>query len=101
MVEGRREQEGRGRHTSEAIVRSSGHINRGRMFFKKARLRSVSMISSSASRGWRGKDAGEDLQAFMAQVRKLRVRSFILAVVDLRFRIWLWCDGIFGMGKYF
>lgn len=39
---------------------------------------SDSMISSSASRGCRGKEAGEDLQALMAQVRKLRVRSFIL-----------------------
>jgi hypothetical protein len=27
--------------------------------------------------GWRGKLAEEDLQAFTAQVRKLRVRSFI------------------------
>ena len=47
------------------------------MFFKKARLMSDSTISSSASRGCRGKEAGEDLHALMAQVRKLRVRSFI------------------------
>lgn len=34
--------------------------------------------TSSQSFGWRGKDVEVDLQAFTAQVRKLRVRSFIL-----------------------
>jgi hypothetical protein len=67
----------RGACTSAVIVRNSSHINRGNMFFRKGRFRSVSTISSSASRGWSGKDAGEVLHAFMAQVRKLRVRSFI------------------------
>lgn len=42
---------------------------------------SVSCISSSASRGWRGKERGLVLQVLMAQVRKLRVRSFIAATV--------------------
>lgn len=61
-------------------MRISSHINRGKMFFRKATLMSVSTTSSSASRGWRGKADGVDLQDLMAQVRKLRVRSFIFAV---------------------
>jgi hypothetical protein len=52
------------------------------MFFKKGRLRSDSWISSSASRGCRGKERGLVLQVLMAQVRKLRVRSFILATLQ-------------------
>lgn len=43
----------------------------------KSGFRSVSIFSNSASLGCRGKAAGEDLQDFRAQVRKLRVRSFI------------------------
>lgn len=42
---------------------------------------SASWISSSASRGCSGKDAGFVLQVFMAQVRKLRVRSFMVGNV--------------------
>jgi hypothetical protein len=37
--------------------------------------------TSSQSCGCRGKLSEDDLQAFTAQVRKLRVRSFIFAVV--------------------
>lgn len=33
--------------------------------------------TNSHSFGWRGKESEEDLQAFTAQVRKLRVRSFM------------------------
>ena len=40
-------------------------------------MTSASTISSSASRGCKGKDAGFVLQALIAQVRKLRVKSFI------------------------
>jgi hypothetical protein len=69
--------------TSFAITLISSHINRGNMFFKNGRLRSDSWISSSASRGCRGKDAGFVLQVLMAQVRKLSVRSFILDVCAL------------------
>lgn len=65
------------KRTSEVIVRISSHMRRGRMFLRKGRLISVSTISSSASRGWSGKEVGDVLQDFMAQVRKLRVRSFI------------------------
>jgi hypothetical protein len=67
-------------HTSLLIVRSSSHISRGRMFLRKGRLMSDSWISSSASRGCRGKEEAWVLQVFMAQVRKWRVRSFIVAV---------------------
>jgi hypothetical protein len=63
--------------TSDDITRNSSHINLGKMFCKNNKLRSVSTISSSASRGCKGKEAGFVLQVFMAQVRKLRVRSFI------------------------
>lgn len=46
----------------------------------KGAFRSASTTSSSASRGWRGKAAGLDLQALRAQVRKLRVSSFMVAM---------------------
>lgn len=68
----------RGR-TSLLMMRSSSHINRGRMFFKKGRLRLASTISSSESLGWRGKEEACVLQALIAQVRKLSVRSFMVA----------------------
>jgi len=38
---------------------------------------SVSTISSSASFGCSGKEVGDVLHAFIAQVRKLRVKSFM------------------------
>jgi hypothetical protein len=75
----------RGR-TSDAIVLNSSHISRGNIFFRNGRLMSDSTISSSESRGWRGKDVVLDLQVLMAQVTKLRVRSFILVSVDVERR---------------
>lgn len=69
-----------GRPSSLHITLNSFHRMRGKMFFRNARFTSASTISSSASRGCRGKDAGFVLQALMAQVRKLRVRSFIFCV---------------------
>jgi hypothetical protein len=66
--------------TSDVIVLSSSHISLGNIFFRNARFISVSMISSSASRGWRGKEEAEDLHDFIAHVRKLRVRSFIFEI---------------------
>lgn len=68
------------------------------MFFRNGRLMSDSMISSSASRGCRGKEAGEDLQALMAQVRKLRVRSFILVGVLFSSSSFLWWRTRVGTG---
>ena len=79
--------EGRGGRTSLQIVRSSSHINRGKMFFRNGRLTSASWISSSTSRGWRGKLEACVLQVLMAQVRKLRVRSFIVAAWG-RYEVW-------------
>lgn len=38
----------------------------------------MSSSTSSASLGWRGNEAAETLQALAAQVKKLRLRSFIL-----------------------
>lgn len=38
-------------------------------------------VTSSASRGWRGKEAVDDLQAFTAQVRKFSVRTFIVWIL--------------------
>jgi hypothetical protein len=38
-------------------------------------------LTSSQSLGWRGKAADVDLQDLTAQVRKLRVRTFIAALV--------------------
>jgi hypothetical protein len=73
------------------MVLNSSHISRGNMFFRNGRLMSDSTISSSESLGWRGKDVVEDLQVLMAQVTKLRVRSFISAVacmVIYGYRCW-------------
>lgn len=38
----------------------------------------MSSCASSASLGWRGNEAAEDLQALTAQVRKLRLSSFMI-----------------------
>jgi hypothetical protein len=74
--------------TSPQIVLNSGHIRRGSMFVRNGRLMSASRISSSASRGCSGKDATFVLHVLTEQVRKLRVRSFILG----RRRCELSCD---------
>lgn len=50
------------------------------MFVMKSGFRSTSTCSSSASFGWSGNAAGDDLQVLRAHVRKLRVRSFILTI---------------------
>lgn len=58
----------------------AGQSRRGSMFTMSWVLMSASTISSSAFLGWRGKLEAWGLQALRAQVMKLRVRSFILAV---------------------
>lgn len=68
----------RWKRTSLLIVRRSSHIRRGRIFFRNGKLTSDSWISSSASRGCSGKEVDCVLHVLMAQVRKLRVRSFIV-----------------------
>lgn len=65
------------KHTSEAITQSAFQSIRGRILRSKAVFRGMSLLTSEHSFGCRGKDALVDLQAFTAQVRKLRVRSFI------------------------
>lgn len=66
------------KRTSVAVTFNASHSIRGSMLARKVGLYSPSTCSSSASRKWRGKEAGEDLQALTAQVRKLAVRIFIL-----------------------
>lgn len=53
------------------------------MFCRKGRLISLSSITSSASRGCRGKEEGCVLQLLTAQVRKLRVSNFIVLGVGV------------------
>lgn len=52
---------------------------RGSMFLMKVGFMSISICSSSASWGCSGKAAAVALHVLRAQVRKLRVRSFILS----------------------
>jgi len=70
--------------TSLAVIFSASHSIRGNIFARKVGLYSPSTCSSSVSRKWSGKEAGEDLQAFTAQVRKLAVRIFIFEGVKGR-----------------
>ena len=65
------------RRTSSATVLKASHSTLGSTLIRSFGLSSISSVTSSQSFGWRGKLALEDLQAFTAQVRKLRVRSFI------------------------
>lgn len=66
-----------GKESSEAIIHKAFQSIRGRIFNSKAVFKGISLLTSEHSLGWRGKLALVDLQAFTAQVRKLRVRSFI------------------------
>lgn len=68
---------GRGDFTSAARLFIASQSNLGNIFVMNRGFRSISICSSSASFGWRGNAAGVDLQVLRAQVRKLRVRSFI------------------------
>ena len=68
--------------TSVAVIFSASHSRRGKMLMRKSGLNSVSTSSSTASRKWRGKAVGADLQALTAQVRKLTVRIFMVFCVS-------------------
>ncbi len=68
---------GRGGRTSEDVTSSALQSIRGKMLTRSLGFSSMVSWTSSASLGCRGKDWLEDLQAFTAQVRKLRVRIFI------------------------
>jgi hypothetical protein len=52
----------------------------GNMLNRSFGLGSSSAASSSQSLGWRGKDALLDLQAFTAQERKFKVKTFIFTL---------------------
>ena len=68
----------RGERTSEAVVTRAFQSSRGRILRRSLGLGSSSAASSSHSLGWSGKEVDVLLQAFTAQERKLRVRTFIL-----------------------
>lgn len=63
--------------TSSPRLLIAFHSRRGNTLTRNSGFNSISTRSSSASRGCRGNAAGSCLQALRAQVRKLRVRSFI------------------------
>lgn len=69
-----------GKPSSADVVLSAFQSSLGSKLTNSSGLTSTSSEASSASFGWRGNESEEDLQVFTAQVRKLRVRSFILAV---------------------
>ena len=69
--------EGEKKLTSSAKLLMAFQSNLGNTLTKNSGFKSWSTRSSSASRGCRGKAAVSCLQALRAQVRKLRVRSFI------------------------
>ena len=71
----------RGPLTSSQTVFNAGQFNLGKRLTSNCALISRSSLTSSHSFGWRGKEAEDVLQVLTAQVRKLRVRIFILAVV--------------------
>ena len=76
--------EGEKKLTSSAKLLMAFQSNLGNTLTKNSGFKSWSTRSSSASRGCRGKAAVSCLQALRAQVRKLRVRSFIFRVCCLR-----------------
>jgi len=89
MGDGRWEERGGGEFTSEAVVIRAAQSTLGRILYISAGFASIVSDTSSQSLGWRGKEAVLDLQALTAQVRKFRVRTFIVAsqvVLIIRFR---------------
>lgn len=78
---GRRKGEYEYVHTSDAVVLRAGQSSRERILNRSFGSDSSVSLTSSQSLGWRGKAADVDLQALTAQVRKLRVRTFMVEVV--------------------
>jgi hypothetical protein len=70
------------KHTSVDVVRSAAQSMRGSTLTNSWGLISTSSLASSASLGWRGNESDEDLHVLTAQVKKLRVRTFILKDVQ-------------------
>jgi hypothetical protein len=69
--------EGEGKSTSAAVTPKAAQSTLGRTLYINFGFSSMVSETSSHSFGWRGKEAEVDLQALTAQVRKLRVRTFI------------------------
>ena len=65
-------------HTSFAVIINAAHSILGKMLNSSFSFGGRLSETSSQSFGWRGKEALDALQAFTAQVRKLRVRTFIV-----------------------
>jgi hypothetical protein len=65
--------------TSAEVTVSAAQSTLGRTLYINFGFNSMVSETSSHSLGCRGKLAEEDLQALTAQVRKLRVRTFIFA----------------------
>jgi hypothetical protein len=61
------------------MVDSASQSKRGSRLASSFAFVGRSSETSSASLGCRGKEVEDDLQALTAQVRKLRVRTFIVA----------------------
>lgn len=68
---------GEGEYTSEAVVIRAPQSTRGKTLYISLGFGSMVSETSSQSFGWRGNDAEVVLQVLTAQVRKLRVRTFI------------------------
>ncbi len=66
-----------GVNTSAEVTIKAFQSILGSILTKNFGFNSMVSWTNSASFGWRGNDAVEDLQALTAQVRKLRVRIFI------------------------
>lgn len=71
-------------HTSVDVVFSAAQSSRGSTLMRNGALISCSSCASSASFGCSGNEADVDLQALTAQVRKLMLSTFILALRNSR-----------------
>jgi hypothetical protein len=67
------------RHTSTAVAASAAQSTLGRTLNSNLGLSSIVSDTSSQSLGCKGKEAVVDLHVLTAQVKKLRVRTFISA----------------------
>jgi hypothetical protein len=65
--------------TSETTTPKATQSTLGKTLYMSLGFNSMVSDTSSQSLGCKGKDSEEDLQAFTAQVRKLRVKTFIFA----------------------
>jgi len=71
-----------GKPSSAAVITSAFQSILGSTFFRSCGFGTILSDTNSQSLGCRGKEVEVDLQALTAQVRKLRVRTFIFAGFD-------------------